>query len=348
MTPQHIILNELVDFEHDQVFDQATNYTGVFSFVKGALGAAHKFKYRCGLTDSGSLIAQDKLTPDSWIFKGPQSASLIEKIRVGVKLEEIANISEGIVTGLNDLYLRKTDSIKHDKYESEYFVPSFRGREISKWYLEKPSESVFYPYILDDGHTVSVAETVFKDKSPNFYKYLHGNLSKINAREYFKKSTKRWYELWNQRKLQNFLPEKILTPELSDRNRFSLAPKHSFYGDTVCGIVLHEDKAKEINLKYLLAILNSRLMEWFYKSTTVPKAGGFFIYKVMFLKDLPIKILSLSEQRPFVSLVEKILSEKNERPTADVSTLEREIDQHVYKLYNLTPEEIKIIDGARK
>jgi len=351
---KNTLINELVDFEHDQMFDQATNYTGVFSFVKSTTATGHKFKYRCGLDDSGSLISQDGLTPDIWIFKDPQSASVIKKIKVGVTLEEIANISEGIVTGLNDLYLRKTDGIKHDNFELEYFVPSFRGREILKYYLKNPSESVFYPYSLEGGHTVPVAEETFKEKSPNFYKYLHANLSKINAREYFKKSSKRWFELWNQRKLQNFLPEKILTPELSDRNRFSLAPKNSFYGDTVCGIVLHEDKLKEITLKYLLAILNSRLMEWFYKSTTVPKAGGFFIYKVMFLKDLPIKIVSRVGQKPFEDLVSKIITiamssgyTENAAKQAEASKCMRELDLLVYKLYELTPNEIKVVEAQK-
>ena len=352
---KNVSLNELVDFEHDQIFDQATNYTGVFSFTKNIPGSGHKFKYRCGLMEKGSLIEQDGLSENIWVFKDPQSAGLIEKIKSGVRLDGIANISEGIVTGLNDLYLRKTDSLHHEKFETDFFVPSYRGREIGKYHLRLPAESVFYPYELSQGHTVAVAESVLKVKSPNFYSFLKKHLDSINAREYFRKSTKKWYELWNQRKLHNFLPDKILTPELSDRNRFSLAPKKTFYGDTVCGIVLREENSKEIDIRYLLAILNSKLIEWFYKSTTVPKAGGFFIYKVMFLKDIPIKIVPLSQQKVFIDSVAQILALTSEpdfagNPVKRAKTTKymSDMDQHVYKLYGLTSEEIKTVENLGK
>ena len=146
---------------------------------------------------------------------------------------------------------------------------------------------------------------------------------------------------------------KIISPELSDRNRFSLASINTYYGDTVCGIRIKDEYKDRIKLKYLLAVLNSKLIEWIYKKTTVPKAGGFFIYKVMYLKNIPLKEISLDDQKPFIDLANEILTitEDDDYLTnfikqAKVKAYERQIDQMVYKLYNLTPDEVKIIEGA--
>jgi len=54
------------------------------------------------------------------------------------------------------------------------------------------------------------------------------------------------------------------------------------------------------------------------------------------------------EQAPIVALVDKILDAKRANTQADVTAWEREIDQLVYKLYGLTEEEIKIVEGSSK
>ena len=64
------------------------------------------------------------------------------------------------------------------------------------------------------------------------------------------------------------------------------------------------------------------------------------------LKALPVKMATLEEQAPFTERTEKILAAKQKNPAADTSSLEREIDQQVYVLYGLTPEEIKIVEEA--
>ncbi|MBI4652555.1 hypothetical protein HY745_15035 [Candidatus Desantisbacteria bacterium] len=185
--------------------------------------------------------------------------------------------------------------------------------------------------------------------------YLYKNLELINARKYFINSNKKWYELWNQRNILNFTVSKIITPELSDRNRFSIAPENTYYGDTVCGIQIKDEYQNAIHLRYLLALLNSKLIEWFYKKTTVPKAGGFFIYKVMYLKNIPIQEISVSEQQTFINLVDKILSITKDADYPDnsikqtkVHDYECQIDQMIYELYGLTEEEIKIVENLNK
>ena len=159
------------------------------------------------------------------------------------------------------------------------------------------------------------------------------------SRDYFRKSNKQWYELWNPRNITNFKKDKIVTPELSPSNNFTLAQSDYFYGDTVCGISLKNNSL--ISLLSLLGILNSKLIEFYFKSTTVPKAGGFYIYKVMFLKDIPIALPA----EPIYFQLEKIQIQLLNQPIQS-KVLENQIDQIVYNLYGLNEEEINIVKNS--
>jgi hypothetical protein len=64
--------------------------------------------------------------------------------------------------------------------------------------------------------------------------------------------------------------------------------------------------------------------------------------------QLPIPAATSEQQTEIEERVEKILALKKENPEAAVSALEAEIDQLVYKLYDLTEEEVKIVEGAEK
>ena len=67
--------------------------------------------------------------------------------------------------------------------------------------------------------------------------------------------------------------------------------------------------------------------------------------KTVVLKEIPIKFISKNEQIKFVDLADQIIDLKQTDKSADTSDLETQIDQLVYQLYDLTEEEIKIIEG---
>jgi len=102
-----------------------------------------------------------------------------------------------------------------------------------------------------------------------------------------------------------------------------------------------------VSLKYVLALLNSRLFFiWLYHKGK--RKGEMLEPYQKPLSEIPIKVISGTEQKPFIALVDRILAAKARDATADVSALEREIDELVYALYGLTPEEIKIVESAAK
>jgi hypothetical protein len=101
-----------------------------------------------------------------------------------------------------------------------------------------------------------------------------------------------------------------------------------------------EENSKQFNLKYLLAILNSKFAYKFLDSVRRSQIG----FYPDDLKKLPIKKISFQKQQPFITLVDQILNIKQNDPNADTKHLEDQIDIMVYKLYELTYEEVKVID----
>lgn len=99
------------------------------------------------------------------------------------------------------------------------------------------------------------------------------------------------------------------------------------------------------DLKFLCAILNSKLAIFYIKSKYASSSycGGITFSKDM-INDLPLPDSFQNNQQPIIDLVDKILDAKTVDPKADTSALEAEIDKLVYSLYNLTEEEIKIIE----
>ncbi len=113
---------------------------------------------------------------------------------------------------------------------------------------------------------------------------------------------------------------------------------------------------KKYSLKYILALLNSSLFQYVMRLKTFDKTKGAFTKaKIYHYYDLPIKNINKTVQCNFVEIVDKILFitkdddyPQNPQKQTKVKELEREIDQMVYKLYGLTEEEIRIVEGEGK
>ena len=103
------------------------------------------------------------------------------------------------------------------------------------------------------------------------------------------------------------------------------------------------------SLKFLLGCLNSSLISWlFLQRSNIAHRDDFPKIVLKETRGLPIPTASPEQQKAVERLVDRILAAKARDPAADVSELEREIDQLVYALYDLTPEEIQIVEAAAK
>ena len=95
---------------------------------------------------------------------------------------------------------------------------------------------------------------------------------------------------------------------------------------------------------WLLGLLNSKAVFWFYTKTSTQIRGGYVRFIAQYVSQIPIPNTKSADKSSISKLVDKILSAKWSDPNAHVSALENEIDQIVYSLYDLTPEEIAIVE----
>lgn len=167
------------------------------------------------------------------------------------------------------------------------------------------------------------------------------------------KDVKKWYTLEptnfikaidnsTRSKLNKFSMEKILIP------RFVLEFGCSFDVNRIIldNIYIAILKNEKNNIRNILGILNSQLINFYYKKVFAQThiGGGYFAINGEQLKNLPIH-KNVFIQSQITAIVEKIIDKKKENPEADTTAEEKEIDRLVYELYGLTEEEIKIVEG---
>lgn len=110
-------------------------------------------------------------------------------------------------------------------------------------------------------------------------------------------------------------------------------------------IVVVTAKSQNFNMKYLLGLLNSKLINFIYTKKFKSTKTVFSEIQARSVGELPIVLPSTDFQENISELVDKILSAKKADNSADTSAMEAEIDRLVYSLYGLTEEEIKIVEG---
>jgi hypothetical protein len=101
-----------------------------------------------------------------------------------------------------------------------------------------------------------------------------------------------------------------------------------------------------LSLKYVCAFVNSRLFMFMYDLLfgALRMSGGYYQFQAPQLRVMPIKIANIKVQECIVNIVDQILAAKAANPQADTSAPERQIDNLVYRLYNLTWEEVKVVE----
>lgn len=98
------------------------------------------------------------------------------------------------------------------------------------------------------------------------------------------------------------------------------------------------------DLSFILGLLNSRLLDYYFQWLNPEMGEALAEVKKEHVEKLIIRRTSDKEREPIIQIVNRILTVKNRDPAADTTALEREIDCLVYKLYDLTPEEIKLVE----
>ena len=104
----------------------------------------------------------------------------------------------------------------------------------------------------------------------------------------------------------------------------------------------------KLDTLFFIAILNSKLVDFWYSNyfENTHMAGGYKRYDIPYLKQIPIKIVSLQKQKKIINLTKKIIEFKEKNREKDIKELENKLNKLVYKLYNISEDEINIIENG--
>ncbi|NHB35317.1 class I SAM-dependent DNA methyltransferase [Helicobacter pylori] len=357
-----------------KVFESATVDTSIMNFIKQPPLKESVFKYyeptpddKNDLKKTHSLpMRQNALSTESFIFANTSLLDLRDKIEsVGTPLKDWdIQINYGIKTGANEAFIIPTekrdailkncdDAQKDERGMSErertkeLIKPILRGKDIKRYSYEWASLWVINTHNGYTSNLKSKIPPIDIEKYPAIKTHLNSHYDTIATRCDQGDTP---YNLRNCAYLEDFEKEKIVYGEIVQEPRFYLdngeCKLGHFYAEATSFILTGE------HLRYLLGMLHSKLITFAFK--TFYAGGGLgesgYRYKKAFIERLPIPKITEKNQEladKITALVEQILQAKAKDPKANTQRLEKEIDALVYQLYNLTDEEIKIIENGQ-
>ncbi|MCT4575108.1 MAG: Eco57I restriction-modification methylase domain-containing protein [Alphaproteobacteria bacterium] len=359
---------QLLDLGSD-IFDTATVDTNILTFGKNK---PNKNMQVCDLskisektTDLNNIINKNSFdmeipkTDNLWTLMDKKTSSLKEKIeKIGTPLKDWdIEIRRGFLTGYNEAFIINTQtrneilsgcqSEEELEKTKEIIKPVLRGRDINK-----------YSYEWKDlwGIGTFPVRSINIEEYPSLKFFLQGFGKKLaqtgevyidsyGKKQRSRKKTKnKWFETQDPNAYyKEFEKEKIIFPRIVKSPMFMYDTK-GYYGEATSNIITGE------KLKYLIAFLNSSVV---YKIFNMFYEGGGIQGEIKLnrLEMIPIpKIIEKNKElyTDLELLVDEILKAKEESSNVDTSDLEEKIDAMVYKLYDLTQEEINIIEGKNE
>ncbi|ECP9408079.1 class I SAM-dependent DNA methyltransferase [Campylobacter jejuni] len=354
---------EYTDLNGIKVFDSATVDTSILCFEKSK-SKDNKFKYltlsneilkTCaydiGLYKDFAEFSQNSLSKESFTFSDENTSALKAKIeRIGTPLKEWYgfNIYRGILTGYNEAFIitteKRNEILANCKDEAEkertakLIRKMLRGRDIKRYSYEWAGLWVINTHNGYKSKNGEKIEAINIEHYPSLKKHFDEFYPQLEKRA-DKGLTP--YNLRNCAYIEEFEKEKIVWAEMTKEACF-VYDNSNFFTNQTCYFFTHCD------YKYLLAILNSRLIVYYMQYISSHLGQGAFRWIRQYIEKLPIpKINSKNEKLAdeLINLVDEILKAKEQDKNANTQELENKINSIVYKLYNLTEEEIKIIEG---
>jgi type I restriction-modification system DNA methylase subunit len=369
-------LAEVVDFRHEQVFDQAATYTCLLFLSHKARSAA---RYSSAVppeviqkgTPPGFAIDLAKLSDSPWIFSPASHLNVLEKMRENtIELLALPSMmSRGSSTGNDNVFMLKAHS---GRYTTRDGVPV----EVEKDILRTPiyatdfgryrfapnaDERVIFPYVISHDGYEELGEKELGDQYPKAYAYLKSRKPELLKRKQFKS----WYGFSAPRNLDVHRRAHLMVPLLANTGLYCALPRSM---DQYCpmasgGFTIAVGDQQPLSPLYVLGVLNSRLLYWVLKHISNVFRGGWITCTKQYVGTLPIRLIDRARKADksrhdrLVELVEAILGLRPQlvsaRTASDKTLLQRQIDATdrqidtlVYELYGLNEAEIKIVEEA--
>lgn len=223
-------------------------------------------------------ILQKSLNKNIWTFVEKKEYSLRNKIeKKGVKLKDwIIDINYGIKTGYNEAFIinekTRQELIKKDEKNENIIKPLLRGRDIKRYKINFQNR-----YLIATGYDLNIPE-----EYPVIFKFLEKYKNRLLKRYDQGES---WWNLRACNYYDYFKEDKIVYPETTQSSTAFAYDNGNYYIDKTAFMINSNNKDE---LKFLIIILNSKLLR-FYMNKSVRNVGNGFQLSKMFIENLPIK-----------------------------------------------------------
>ena len=367
-------LKAIVDFEQNQVFENATTYCCLLFLINLK---NLNFAYLKAIPGTSSinivkenLIKNDLIGSSPWNFYNNEDKSIIKKLEnntsrlINLPCEISRGSSTGndnifvfernkdgeLVNGQNEIVSIEEDILKIPIYATDFNRYNFKSRFNFR---------ILFPYNIESGKSYLIEEEILKKNYPKAYKYLFSKKSELAKR----KQNNTWYGYSAARNLFLHSKADILIPLLANKGLFTILPENkNIYTLMAGGGFSISIKNNNFDKKYILGVLNSSLLFWYLKKLSNLFRGGWITCTKQYFSQLPIKQIRLYNKQDIslqddivknVDLLLKLNSEKQtvklqskiEQIQSRIDYCEDKIDQAVYELYGLSEEEIKVVEG---
>jgi adenine-specific DNA-methyltransferase len=372
-------LTQVVRFGAEQVFDEPSTYTCLLFLSRLASDLFDLFDVT-DLSNSARVFTQIRTRQPDVAYRHAQLPTPVTDDwdfhvgggdRILTKLSEqtinLGDITRKIFVGLQTssdrvfvltlLRTKRHTLLCHSKaldreieIERGLVKPFLLGRNVHRYQPPSVESVAIFPYSIKDGRADLMTSQFIRENFPLGWKYLSENKSVLQARERGRFADD-WHCYGRTQNLCEFEAVKIMTPDICDGTQMTLDQTGDLYHTTTLYSFVFKNSVQD-HPKFFLGVLNSRLLWYFMSVTGTVLRGGYLRFKTEYLRPFPVRC-SLSKNPPteaqqdeIVRLVDRILAAKQCDAGADTNALEREIDELVYALYGLTPEEIQIVEST--
>lgn len=312
------LIYKILDFNHLKLFEAQT-YTCI-TFLK--LNERDYFDYERvdhyetlnKLQDlKFSKMLFSDLDNKKWRLLKQEDKINIKKIEtVGEKLGSIVDIKVGIATCKDAVYFIDGNTLENGFYQKDYNGKKYKIEEgitrsiakISNFKtqneLNNNSHRIIFPYQKNNMKAEIIKELQFKKLYPYCYEYLLAAKTELETRDKGNVKYPEWYSYARTQGL-NFSGEKLLTPTFSAEPRFLLEQNTDALFCNGYAIYLLNNQnlftkeSEKLNLNILSKILNSTVMDYYIKRTSVSIEGGYPCYQKNFIELFGIPNLNEEE-----------------------------------------------------
>ena len=296
-------------------------------------------------------LTASNLSPKGWSLSSDKIRKIIKRVQertVNLKSYVKGEPYFGIKTGFNEAFVidgeTRAQLISEDRKSAEIIKPLVVGRDVRRYMIEPKSRFLIWTYI---GVPIK--------KYPAIFKHLKRFQPQLEKR--WDKGAY-WWELRACDYYGLYTKPKIIYPDISTTCRFAL-DREGYFGANTTYFIPGNDL-------YLLGLLNSRFAQFYFTDVCAGLEGGGETYLRFFgqyMEEFPVRPIDpaspddKTRHGKIVSLVEQMLPVQKQLAGAQsdkdkdfyenkCASLDRQIDALVYELYDLTADEIKIVEGA--